>query len=123
MGLQQSRAPEESAMAIPSVETRRARRVAVIGLGSMGYGMAQSLRRAAHDVIGCDITASAVERFVAEGGRGAATPAEAVANADIVVSVVVNALQTEALLFGQDGCATAMSETAVFVSCATMAPE
>ena len=110
-------------MAVPSVETRRARRVAVIGLGSMGYGMAQSLRRAGHDVIGCDIAVPAVERFVAEGGRGAATPAEAVANADIVVSVVVNALQTEALLFGQDGCATAMSETAVFVSCATMAPE
>src|SRR3712207_361709 len=110
-------------MPAPSVQTHSARRVAVIGLGSMGYGMAQSLRRAGHDVVGCDIAASAVERFVAEGGRGAATPAEAVANADIVVSVVVNAPQTEALLFGPDGCAAAMPEQAVFVSCATMAPD
>ncbi|MDQ4061688.1 MAG: NAD(P)-binding domain-containing protein, partial [Pseudomonadota bacterium] len=72
-------------MAMPSVETRRARRVAVIGLGSMGYGMAQSLRRAGHDVVGYDVVPSAVQRFAAEGGRGAASPAEAVADAGIVV--------------------------------------
>ncbi|HEY1721373.1 MAG TPA: L-threonate dehydrogenase [Magnetospirillaceae bacterium] len=99
------------------------RRVAVIGLGSMGYGMAQSLKRAGFDVTGCDVNAAVVERFKGEGGSGATSPAEAVADAAIVVSVVVNAAQTEAILFGPDGCADALAEGAVFMSCATMAPE
>ncbi|MCB5174330.1 L-threonate dehydrogenase [Microvirga lenta] len=98
-------------------------RVAVIGLGSMGFGMASSLRRAGFDVAGCDVDRSAVERFAAEGGRGAESPAQAAEGADIVVSVVVNAAQTEAVLFGRGGVAQAMPEGAVFVSSATMDPE
>ena len=98
-------------------------RVAVIGMGSMGFGMATALRRAGLDVTGCDAAPAAVERFVAAGGRGAATPAEAASGVDIVVSVVVNAAQTEAVLFGPDGAAQAMAAGAVFVSSATMDPE
>ncbi|KMO15147.1 L-threonate dehydrogenase [Methylobacterium indicum] len=98
-------------------------RVAVIGLGSMGYGMAQALRRAGLDVAGSDVSSESVARFVAEGGRGASSPAQAAADAGIVVCVVVNAAQTEAVLFGPDGVAAAMPEGAVFVSCATMDPE
>lgn len=97
-------------------------RAAVIGLGSMGYGIAASLRRAGFDVAGCDVSAAAVRRFQSEGGRGVATPAEAAAGADVVFSVVVNAAQTEAVLFGADGCAAAFADAAVFVSCATMSP-
>ena len=51
--------------------------IAVIGLGSMGFGMATSLRRAGFDVTGCDVSADAVARFVGDGGTGAPTPAEA----------------------------------------------
>ena len=98
-------------------------RVAVIGLGSMGFGMATALLRAGLDVTGCDVVPATVERFVAAGGHGAATPAEAVERADIVVSVVVNAAQTEAILFGPNGAADAMPEGAVVVSSATMDPE
>ena len=98
-------------------------RAAVIGLGSMGFGMAESLRRAGFDVAGCDVAAANVERFVANGGRGAASPAEAARGAGVVIAVVVNAAQTEAVLFGEHGCAAAMAEGAVFVSSATMAPE
>ena len=97
-------------------------RAAVIGLGSMGFGMAQSLRRAGFDVAGTDVNPDAVARFVAEGGRGAANPAEAAADASVVVCVVVNAAQTEAVLFGPGGVAAAMPEGAVFVSSATMDP-
>jgi L-threonate 2-dehydrogenase len=97
--------------------------VAVIGLGSMGYGMATSLRRAGFDVTGCDVSADAVARFVAEGGGGARTPAEAAKRAEIVVSVVVNAAQTETVLFGKDGAAETMAKDAVFVSSATMDPD
>jgi L-threonate 2-dehydrogenase len=98
-------------------------RVAVIGLGSMGFGMATSLRRAGFDVTGCDVSADAVARFVAEGGKGAKTPAEAAQGAGIVISVVLNAAQTEAILFGKDGVVETLATDAVFVSSATMDPE
>ena len=94
----------------------------VIGLGSMGFGMAKSLRRAGLAVTGFDVAAASLERFAAAGGQVAATPAAAAKGAEIVVSVVVNAAQTEEILFGADGVAAAMSPTGVFISCATMSP-
>ncbi len=96
--------------------------VAVIGLGSMGFGMAQSLRRKSFDVVGCDVNSAAVARFVAEAGRGATTPAEAAKGAGVVVSVVVNAAQTETILFGPGGALETMPQGAVLISSATMDP-
>ena len=98
-------------------------RMAVIGLGSMGFGMATSLRRAGFEVTGCDVSADAVKRFVGEGGKGAETPAQAAKAADVVVSVVVNAAQTEAILFGANGVAETLAKDAVFISSATMDPD
>ena len=102
---------------------RIAGRAAVIGLGSMGFGMATSLMRAGFAVTGCDVAPGAVARLVGLGGRGASSPAQAAAGADVVVSVVVNAAQTEAILFGADGAAASMPAGAVFVSSATMDPD
>jgi 3-hydroxyisobutyrate dehydrogenase len=98
-------------------------KAAVIGLGSMGLGMAQSLIRAGFSVAGFDISAQAVARWVSEGGSGAQTPAQAAAGAQIAVSVVVNAAQTEAILFGPQGVAETLGQGGVFISSATMAPE
>lgn len=97
--------------------------IAVIGLGSMGLGMALSLLRAGHQVAGYDVSPSALEAFAADGGRAASSAAAAVEGADAVLSVVVNAAQTEALLFGENGVAAAMPEGAVFISSATMDPD
>ncbi|MEO6299342.1 MAG: L-threonate dehydrogenase [Paracoccaceae bacterium] len=97
-------------------------KVGVIGLGSMGLGMAGSLVRAGFTVSGCDVNADAVGRFVALGGIGAADPAAAATGADVLIVVVVNAAQTEAVLFGS-GAAAAMAPGGVIVSCATMAPD
>ncbi|MFG1342130.1 L-threonate dehydrogenase [Xanthobacter autotrophicus] len=99
------------------------KRAGVVGLGSMGFGMAQSLLRAGLDVAGCDVGPEAVARFVAQGGRGGASPAEVAKDADMVVSVVVNAAQTEAILFGPEGVAQTLPDGAVFISCATMDPD
>jgi len=89
----------------------------------MGFGMARSLLRAGFEVAGFDVSADAIERFAAEGGVKAATPAQAAAGAGIVVSVVVNAAQTALVLFGPAGVAAAMAEGGVFMSSATMAPD
>lgn len=95
--------------------------ITVIGLGSMGLGMALSLRRAGHRVIGCDLRDGAADPLIAEGGE-AGRPAKAAAESDIVVSVVLNAAQTEAVLFGDEGCAPAMRTGGVILSCATVDP-
>lgn len=98
-------------------------KAAVIGLGSMGYGMASSLARAGLAVSGFDMRADVVARFSAEIGEGADSAAAAARDADIVVVVVVNADQTEAVLLGPDGVLAAMRPGSVVISSATMAPE
>ena len=98
-------------------------KAAVIGLGSMGSGMATSLLRAGFAVAGFDVAPAHLERFAEAGGTAAASPADAARGAEVVVSVVVNGAQTEAVLFGENGVAAAMPEGAVFVSSATMDPE
>lgn len=99
-----------------------AQRAAVIGLGSMGAGMAGALLRAGFQVSACDVNRQAVARFAANGGQAAANPAAAAEGADVVVCVVVNAAQTEAVLFDPGGAAETMRAGAVFVSSATMDP-
>ncbi|BCP53644.1 oxidoreductase [Kaistia sp. 32K] len=98
-------------------------RVSVIGLGSMGYGMAQSLARVGFPVTGYDARPEVVEKFAAEHGTGAASLAEAAADAEIIVLVVVNADQTQQVLLGEGGLLGSAKPDAVIVSCATMAPE
>ena len=98
-------------------------KICVIGLGSMGAGMAASLQAKGFAVTGCDVSPDAVARFVALGGQGAAAPAEAARGADVVISVVVNAAQTEAVLFGPDGAAAVMAAGGAIISCATMSPD
>src|SRR3954467_5341413 len=95
-------------------------RVAVIGLGSMGFGMATSLRRAGLEVTGCDVSADSVKRFVADGGKGAGSPGGAGKTGGIVVRGVVHAAQTEAILFCANGVAETFAKGAVFISSAPM---
>ncbi len=97
-------------------------RVCVIGLGSMGLGMARSLLRAGFTVTGCDISDGPMARLEEAGGAFASSPARAAEGADCVVAVVVNGAQTEDVLFGGEGCAATMAADAVFISSATMAP-
>ena len=99
-------------------------RVAVIGLGSMGFGMATSLRRAGFEVTGCDVSrgrGGAIRGRRRQGRRRHRRTLRK--TADIVVSVVVNAAQTETILFGADGVAETLAKGAVFVSSATMDPD
>ena len=96
--------------------------VGVIGLGAMGAGMAGSLRRAGYTVHVCDARAGVAEAFAAEGGVACTTPAAVAAACPVVVSVVVNAQQTDAVLFGSQGAAAAMLPGAVFVMCSTVDP-
>ncbi len=96
--------------------------VGVIGLGAMGSGMARSLRRHGHAVRVFDVRAEAAQAFAAEGGIACATLTDLAQQCQVIVSVVVNAAQTEAVLFGEGGCAAAMARGSVWVMCSTVDP-
>ncbi len=98
------------------------RTVGVIGLGAMGGGMARSLRRAGYRVHVYDIRAEATAAFAAEGGVASASPAELAAACEVIVSVLVDAAQTEQALFGEHGAAAAMKPGSLFIMCSTVAP-
>jgi 3-hydroxyisobutyrate dehydrogenase-like beta-hydroxyacid dehydrogenase len=95
---------------------------AVIGLGSMGFGMASSLLRAGHATWGVDVAPAQVEKFRALGGQQG-NVAEAADRYDAVVVVVLNAAQTEAVLFGEEGIVPRLRAGAVVIACATVPPE
>jgi 3-hydroxyisobutyrate dehydrogenase len=97
-------------------------KVGVIGLGSMGYGIAMSLVRSGHRVHGADVNAQAIERLRAEGGSKADVISVA-AELDAIVVVVLNAAQTETVLFGEDGLVARLATGTVVVLCVTVAPD
>ena len=97
-------------------------KVGIIGLGAMGSGMAASLRRAGFDVHVFDVRADVAQRFAADGGTACASPSELARACPVLISVVVNATQTEDVLFGSTGCAAAMLAGSVFVMCSTVDP-
>jgi 3-hydroxyisobutyrate dehydrogenase len=96
---------------------------AVIGLGSMGLGIAQSVIRAGLPLTGYDPSETAIKKFTGGGGQIGDSPAVAARGAAITAIVVVNALQTETVLFGPAGIADAMQPGGVVISCATMSPQ
>lgn len=96
--------------------------IGLVGLGAMGMGMAKSLRRAGYNVHVFDVRRDVAEAFAEEGGVACNSPAELAVVCEVLLSVVVNAAQTEAVLFGEGGAAAAMKAGSVFVMCSTVDP-
>jgi 3-hydroxyisobutyrate dehydrogenase-like beta-hydroxyacid dehydrogenase len=97
--------------------------VAVIGLGAMGMGAALSCLRAGLATAGCDFSEAARAAFAAAGGRAVSSAAELPQGTEAVQVLVVNAAQTEAALFGPQGCAPRLAPGAVIIASATMGPD
>jgi putative dehydrogenase len=103
--------------------TQNALAAGVIGLGSMGLGMAQSMVKRGIKVSGFDINSAATAKLAEAGGSGASSLAGVAKGADVLLVVVVNAAQTDAVLFGEKGAAAALKQGSVIISSATMAPD
>nr|WP_294560761.1 L-threonate dehydrogenase [uncultured Rhodopila sp.] len=97
--------------------------VGVIGLGNMGMGAALNLLNKGHGVTGCDVRAESRDAFAAAGGAVAETPDALPADLEAVVVFVINAAQTEQVLFGDHGCLARLAKGGVVLCCATVAPE
>lgn len=97
--------------------------VGVIGLGSMGGGVAKSLLRAGFAARVCDVRPAVVQSFVDQGAVASASAAELGAACDVVIVLVVNAEQTETVLFGETGAVPAMRKGACVIMSVTVAPD
>jgi 3-hydroxyisobutyrate dehydrogenase len=97
--------------------------VAFVGLGTMGAPMAHNLVRAGFDVIVHNRTRSKEEALEAAGAARAATPAEAAAHADVVVTMVSDTPDVEAVLLGPQGIASTARPGTVVVDMSTIDPE
>jgi 3-hydroxyisobutyrate dehydrogenase len=97
--------------------------IGFIGLGIMGSRMAASLRRAGHELTVFNRTRERAETWAAEhGGRVAGSPREAAERAEVVITMVVDGPQVEALLLGEDGAVEGARPGALFVDMSTIAP-
>ncbi len=97
-------------------------KIGVVGLGSMGYGIAVSLLRAGHYVVGADVNPDAVSRLQAEGGAKEVL-SNVASGLEAIVVVVLNASQAEEVLFGNDGLADKLHLGCVVLLCVTVSPD
>ncbi|HEY0454478.1 2-hydroxy-3-oxopropionate reductase [Actinophytocola sp.] len=97
--------------------------VGFIGLGIMGGPMASNLLRAGFDVIGYDVQPASVERLVAEGGQPADSIAQATADADVVVTMLPNFPQVEAVAFGAGGVLDSAKPGLLYVDMSSIRPQ
>jgi 3-hydroxyisobutyrate dehydrogenase-like beta-hydroxyacid dehydrogenase len=98
-------------------------RLGFIGLGIMGSRMAANLRRAGYELTVHNRTRERAERWAEEHGAAvAATPAEVGERSDVVITMVVDGPQVEALLLGPDGVAEGAAPGTLCVDMSTIAP-
>jgi 3-hydroxyisobutyrate dehydrogenase-like beta-hydroxyacid dehydrogenase len=98
--------------------------VGFLGLGIMGSRMAANLQREGFAVTAWTRTTGKAQAWADEheGARAATTPADAAAGADIVISMVVDGAQVEAVLLGENGAVAGAPDQTLFIDMSTIAP-
>jgi 3-hydroxyisobutyrate dehydrogenase len=96
--------------------------IAVLGLGAMGRAIAARLLGAGHDVRVWNRTPGKDDDLVAAGARRSTTPADAVREAEVVITMVTDPPALEAVLFGPDGAAPAIPDSATLIDMSTVGP-
>lgn len=97
--------------------------IAFIGLGHMGLPMARNLLKAGFALRVFDLLQSAVDSLATEGATPAASAAEAVAGAQVVVSMLPASRHVEGLYLGENGLMAQIAPGSLVLECSTIAPE
>ncbi|WP_460070783.1 2-hydroxy-3-oxopropionate reductase [Streptomyces sp. YKOK-I1] len=98
-------------------------KVAWIGLGIMGSPMSENLLKAGYDVTGFTLERDKLDRLAAAGGTAAASVAEAVRDAEVIVTMVPASPQVEAVAYGPDGILAHARPGALLVDMSSITPQ
>lgn len=97
-------------------------RIALLGLGTMGRGMALSLLRAGYPLTAWNRTAARAEDLAAQGAAVVETPARAVAQADVVLAMLADDDASREVWCGKNGALASMQPGSIAVECSTLSP-
>jgi 2-hydroxy-3-oxopropionate reductase len=97
--------------------------VAVIGLGIMGLPMAVNLVKAGHTVTGFNRSQGKIDKFVSEGGKGATSIADAVKEADVVLTMLPDSPDVEAVVSGADGVFANAKRGTLWIDSSSIRPD
>ena len=97
--------------------------IGFIGLGIMGGPMAANLVKAGFDVTGFNLTRPQVDTLIGVGGRGADDVAGAVRDADIVVTMVPDSPDVEAVTSGEDGIFANAEKGTLYIDMSSIRPD
>ncbi|MDR4534512.1 2-hydroxy-3-oxopropionate reductase [Glutamicibacter sp. PS] len=97
--------------------------VAFIGLGIMGLPMAKNLVNAGFTVTGFNRSQKAIDDLVAAGGKGASSVAEAVKDADVVITMVPDSPDVEAVVTGEEGVFANAKAGALWIDNSSIRPD
>ncbi|WP_390872451.1 2-hydroxy-3-oxopropionate reductase [Streptomyces malaysiensis] len=99
------------------------RKIAFIGLGIMGGPMAANLVKAGHTVTGHNRSRPAIDKLVAAGGKGAGSVAEAVADAEVVITMVPADPQVEEVVLGEGGVLEHVKPGTLVIDMSSITPQ
>jgi 3-hydroxyisobutyrate dehydrogenase-like beta-hydroxyacid dehydrogenase len=97
-------------------------RIAVLGLGAMGAAIAGKLQSAGHDLTVWNRTPRRDDELVAAGARRTETPAAAVDEAEVVITMLTDPPALEQVLFEKDGAGAAIHHDATLIEMSTVGP-
>jgi 2-hydroxy-3-oxopropionate reductase len=95
--------------------------IGFIGLGIMGRPMAHNLIKGGHTLF-LHSRSGVPADLVEAGGRACATPKEAASNADVIITMVPDTPDVEAVLFGANGVAPGLSQGKTIVDMSSISP-
>ncbi len=96
------------------------KKIAIIGTGIMGAGIAANFLRAHYPVVVWNRTQEATASLVEQGAVTAGSPREAAAEADIVFEVTANDESSRSVWMGEDGIIAGAKSDAILITCATL---
>ncbi|GAA1346178.1 2-hydroxy-3-oxopropionate reductase [Arthrobacter roseus] len=97
--------------------------IAVIGLGIMGLPMAANLVKAGNQVTGYNRSQDKIDKLVEQGGKGASNIAEAVKDADVVITMVPDSPDVEDVVSGSDGVFANAKKGALWIDASSIRPD
>ena len=94
--------------------------VAFIGLGNMGAPMARNLINGGYAVCGYDLVPDALEKHQKDGGIVARSPDQAVADAEVIISMLPAGVHVESLYLGDNGLLSLLPKGQLIIECSTI---